>query len=518
MLSDSCRPGTKPKMTMADRAIQRLFIVVLSFLAIPVTQAQFDDVYYDPDNYSYGYDDGYYDSGSDYDYSDDVTYYDDDSYEYYDDYDYYYTSRIRRFYRPVYSAGFYDPFYTSFHFYDPFYYDAYYYPGASIYISFGNNCYRDYHRWRRWNRWNRWNNWGWGNYWGSPASYYYSYNSWCGPGFNYWGGGYHGYYSYSNYYNNYYNSCPFPVSNWNGITHTTVHHVNDGNTRGSYYGPRVTGNTGSSPRGPVTNPGVVAQPVLKNRNDNMTDSNDKPIGVDNPGRTGGLTSGPGEKPSTPAERPVKTDPAADRSGDVRQVPIDREVSKDKVNEPKRPVFRPDPDRYQPYPSNRPDVNDKPADKPTYRPYTPQERPSTDRGSYSPPRGDDRPAYQPPPRQDDAKPSYTPPQRDDKPSYNPPRRSDDMPSYKPPARNEDSRPSYNPPPRQNDNRPSYNPPPRNNDRPSYSPPARSNDNSRSSGGGSSYSPSRSSGSSSGSSSRSSGGSSSSPRSSPRGGGE
>lgn len=50
-----------------------------------------------------------------------------------DTYDYWYSSRIRRFYRPMYHAGFYDPFYTNMFWYnfDPFY------SGVSIYMGYG---------------------------------------------------------------------------------------------------------------------------------------------------------------------------------------------------------------------------------------------------------------------------------------------------------------------------------------------------------------------------------------------
>src|SRR5688572_3545858 len=199
------------------------FLTVLALTCfLPLVNAQFDDVYYDPDHVVI---ETTYDDGASYtdETVDGITYYDDDEYEYYDDYDYYYSSRIRRFHRPYGGFGFYDPCYVSFNHYDPFYSDAYYYPGSSIYVSFGGADYWSYRHWRRWNQWNRWNSYhSWNNYYYSPASYYYSYNNWCSPSYNYWGGGYHGYHSYSNYYNNYYNSCPSPVSNYYGITHGTV--------------------------------------------------------------------------------------------------------------------------------------------------------------------------------------------------------------------------------------------------------------------------------------------------------
>ena len=73
---------------------------------------------------------------------------DDDNYRDEDDYAYEYSSRIRRFHRPVQVVDYYDPFYVDLWNYDPFYL-----PGASIY-TYG---YNDYWTWRRWQRWQRWN-------------------------------------------------------------------------------------------------------------------------------------------------------------------------------------------------------------------------------------------------------------------------------------------------------------------------------------------------------------------------
>ena len=104
----------------------------------------------------------------------------------YDDYyDYAYTSRIRRFNRPVAALGYYDPYYTDLFWYsnDPFFY------GSSIYVT--------YNWWRPrpwnwnvgwgWNSWNYYNSWAWNyNYgWGG----YYT-NTCVGWGNNWgWNGG-----------------------------------------------------------------------------------------------------------------------------------------------------------------------------------------------------------------------------------------------------------------------------------------------------------------------------------------
>jgi hypothetical protein len=229
--------------------MQLLMLAILSAIGTSVT-AQYDDLYYDPDD-----DTGYYgtyrtDTNTDdqaypsngYDYNDD--YYDDDEFEYYDDYDYQYTSRIRRFHRPYYGFDFFDPVYIDLAYYDPFFM-----PGRTVLIyddfySF-NTWGRRWNRWNRWNRFNRWgggvnifvgNGWGgfgwndpwgwnrwnrWGGGWNSWGPGWNSWNSW---GWNSWGGG------FSNVY------CP---PSWgNGNVYNTVVNVNSNNV---YYGPRNTG-------------------------------------------------------------------------------------------------------------------------------------------------------------------------------------------------------------------------------------------------------------------------------------
>ena len=452
---------------------------------IPAVNAQFDDVYYDPDNVAIGnYDD---DSYEDSEYNDDVTYYDDDEYEYYDDYDYYYTSRIRRFHHYTPGFDFYDPWYTSYSYYNPYDYDAYFYPGASIYISFGNADYWSYRNWRRYNRWNRWNSYShWSNWHFTPASYYYSYNSWCAPSYNYWGG-HHGYHSYSNYYNNYYNSCPLPISNYYGVTHSTVNNINSGNTRGSYYGPRTSGNTGSSPRGPVQKPEHI-QPVLSETPTAVSPTRNIET-RDNPLQNEGV---PGVRP-----RPVETDNnlptdaisnqkptdglPSTRDGQIRgglnREPVDKEISREQTPPvSKRPVFKPYPtddrpatrtetERVSPSP-DRSSGTDRQVETPK---YTPRSQDKTERPSYTPPSSKEK-------RDDDSR--YAP-RNDERPSYTPrnDRAAEERPSYTPPSRSErQERPSYTPSQRSNESS-------RSNDRPSYSPPSRND----SSSGGRSASP-------------------------------
>src|SRR5690606_38321609 len=109
---------------------------------------------------------------------------------------------------------------------------------------------------------------------------------------------------------------------------------NQGSTRGSYYGPRVTGNTGSSPRGPVTNPGAV-QPVFKGERDGVTDNNDTPRGVPDNSRPGLTNPGtPGQIDGRPV--PPKQGEGQDVTGGIRQVPVDKEIPKTQEGS-KRPV-------------------------------------------------------------------------------------------------------------------------------------------------------------------------------------
>ena len=174
-------------------------------------------------------------------YHEDDYYYDDD------DYAYEYSSRIRRFHRPVQVVDYYDPFYVDLWNYDPFYL-----PGASIYIG----GYNDYWSWRRWNRWQRYNSW----------SFYDPYVSF---GFNSWGYGWNrpwGYYSAWNnpyVYNNYYYD---PYWTWNG--YNPYYCPNSAWSNNGYYYNNTGGyatNGGYTPKtytgarrgGSVVNPGYA---------------------------------------------------------------------------------------------------------------------------------------------------------------------------------------------------------------------------------------------------------------------
>ncbi|MBK8954951.1 MAG: hypothetical protein IPM34_05260 [Saprospiraceae bacterium] len=222
-----------------------LFIAIfLAFISQGI-QAQFDDIYYDPDKDDEHVEQRYYSSdqnGTDDRYqSKDERYYDpnesyDDEYGEWEDQDYYYTSRIKRFHRPVYGFNYYDPFYTHSYFYDPFDFDPWYYDrdiySSSWRFSFytGPILWTNYYRYRPfWSHWDAcygWNSFGWNSYGG-----YGGWNNW------YWGIPYYHHRDHYYYGNN-------------------THHNDHGSKYGYHYGSRRFGTTNTSKRGPVrlTNP------------------------------------------------------------------------------------------------------------------------------------------------------------------------------------------------------------------------------------------------------------------------
>ena len=115
---------------------------VLATMAIVFTisslQAQFDDVYYDPEQfdptvqYTYPEDEMVYDSAEA-----GVTYYDNEAYDDFEDYDYYYSSRIKRFYHPYDGFWFYDPEFVNYNYYDPSACDYYAYLVSGSYVNVG---------------------------------------------------------------------------------------------------------------------------------------------------------------------------------------------------------------------------------------------------------------------------------------------------------------------------------------------------------------------------------------------
>lgn len=210
---------------------------LLSFLIVgfaKVTFAQYDDLYYEPDT-----DDGYYDASS-YDTEDsyatdeyqvkDSDSYDNDDYDYFNDYNYYYSSRIRRFNRPIYGSSFYDPFYVDSYYYNPASYLGRSSSGLTLLI-YDNNFGPSYGFGSPYNRFNSFNSPFYDPFY-SPFSPRYSSLSFYG-GSPFYGG------------SRFYGGSPFfsglgpCISYGNGFSYPTVNTV----TTNNYYGPRRVGSS-----------------------------------------------------------------------------------------------------------------------------------------------------------------------------------------------------------------------------------------------------------------------------------
>ncbi|MBL4753524.1 MAG: hypothetical protein JKY52_08050 [Flavobacteriales bacterium] len=113
-------------------------------------------------------------------------YYDDD-FAYDDYYDYSYTARIRRFHRPVYSYGYYDPYYTN----------SYWYSGNAY--DYGTSLYVSYPFWGSGVSW--WLGLGWlGFGWGyGYGAYGYGHHGYGHHGYGHHGWGHLGYGSHHSY-------------------------------------------------------------------------------------------------------------------------------------------------------------------------------------------------------------------------------------------------------------------------------------------------------------------------------
>ncbi len=488
--------------------LKTIWVPVVMLLTITGLQAQFDDVYYDPDVYVPVGGNAYQESIPPASQQEEgVQYYDDDEYGYYEDDGYYYTNRIQRFYHPYIGFDFYAPVYAGFY-YDPW---DYYYPasGFSFSIGFG---------------------FGWGSWYGGYYPYYGypSYYGYYPPYYGYggYGCGYYPTYGCGGGY--YYGGCG---NNWGHYDNHWDHHDDHYGGHGDYYyGPRVAGNTGSSPRNPPVNPGI-GSPTVKEHDADVAVGNDKPRGLPEPGTPGRVT--PSGNPVTSGTEHSPATPPSTREeagkGVVTQTPVDRELPRDQYQPPKnqRPVFKPDAQKYQPYPTSQrstPPSGSAPSGNAGNQPGAGQERPGAPTSGYTPyphtqrqeqtqAKGTQTPGMSPSDRATQDRPRYTPPPRSNqetRPSSGSSGQGN-TPSYRPSGSSNESnhneRSGYTPSSRSDS--------PRSSDRPSYSPPSHSSPSSGNSGGG--Y---RSSGgSSSGGGSRSGGGSSGSGHtggsSSPRG---
>ncbi len=228
---------------MQFNKITALIIALLAFGAFSVN-AQWDDVYYDPNKDIIVEDYNRSASARD-DYRSNR--YNDDEYAYYNDYDFYYTSRIRRFHRPFYGFGFYDPVYIDALYYDPFmdpFMNPFMSPGMTMLI------YDDFYSRRAWAGNRFWNNmwgfspgWGaWGNRFGFGAGFNrFGFSPW---GFNSFGFSPWGFNSFG------FNSFAFgggffcPPTWGNNFAYNNVTNVySDLNSRGTSFVPRRSGSS-----------------------------------------------------------------------------------------------------------------------------------------------------------------------------------------------------------------------------------------------------------------------------------
>jgi hypothetical protein len=424
-----------------------IFPILIALLSTVSLKAQYDDVYYDPSRdarkttrtesrntpaTTRNNDDN---SASDYDDQYDQSEY----YEYDDEYDdYQYSSRIRRFHRPVRGFSYYDLTYVDYYYYDPFYYDRMF-ARPSFNISFGNSYFNRYDRFNRWNN-SLWYNRYWNNYcafnswdtWGMPSwgmnrfnsGYYdpYGYNNFNGFGNSY---GSNGYYPYRNghYTSNNYNN------NGNNVG------INANNpSRGRTYSPR----SNSTLAEPVSPTGTVRN----GRSEQTTNQRAESARLNNrgekAGNTGGATS-PREPGLVAPENGTRTNGRqkySTESSDTRPTAAERpNRSRNEINTEGGEVTTPQrselPTRQRRTESERPQVT---QERPRYeerpnRTYEPRntesERPArTERPSRETPRTETRqeaPRSQPRQERSESRqesPRYEAPRQETR-SYSPP---------------------------------------------------------------------------------------------------
>lgn len=203
----------------------------------------------------------------------------DDSYIDYDDDSY--TSRIRRFYYPMYNVGYWGGVYSPF-WYDPFYSNPYYgwggwyNPGFSIGFGWGGGPY--------------WNNcWGMNTWYGYGmfGSWYYPYGGWGGWGYGggYWNGYYAGLYDGGRYNGNYYrNGVNYgPRGSRNGLT-TVGNYGRSANLRASNQGmvsPMSSRTAGSINRATMNNSRPAMQVDAQQRASGMRPDRSQAVRLDN---------------------------------------------------------------------------------------------------------------------------------------------------------------------------------------------------------------------------------------------
>lgn len=188
-------------------------------------------------------------------------YYDKD-FNYDDYYDYEYTTRIRRFYNPVYSYGYYDNYYTNSYWYTGNPYNW----GTSVYMGYNwwGPSYYSYNYYPS-TYWYYNSGWGWGTGWGCNNGWGYNgfYDPWnnYGWGYNNWYGWnpYPNYYGYWNGYNNgYYNG--WYNGYYSGLYDNNYFNSYDNNSY--YYGPRRSPSSNERDGGMAVNNGTLGERVM----------------------------------------------------------------------------------------------------------------------------------------------------------------------------------------------------------------------------------------------------------------
>jgi hypothetical protein len=375
--------------------LNNLFLALFLALISQGIQAQFDDIYYDPDRNestkevkkerttdNYTKEDSYNKESNE-------SYYYDDDYTDWEDNDYYYASRIKRFHRPYVGFDYYHGCYVDNYFYDPFDFNPFFYD-RDIYVS--SYGYRDYHRWRHWQfspwyTYSYWNNWDW--YWGW-SSYPFSY------GYNYWTNN-----CYNGYYNNYWSN------NYYGGYHHWDHYYNNNDNNnhpnGSYFGSRRFGLTNSSNRGPVRVVNPSPRVFTEAPGTPMTPSTDR----NNPKRVIRSADGDDNKPA-PGYNPERPTRRQEFPGTRTDAP-DKDKGKDQPRYTPRELpgqnNNPNETRPEPRKEYRPERSDRregaEESKPDFKPERMRrdeprmERPQEPAPRIEVPRERTRDTYQPP---------------------------------------------------------------------------------------------------------------------------
>jgi len=388
----------------------KTFITSL-FLSVLTLQTSFaqDDVYdssynagdynNSPNNNSAAGDNRYYNNPSDNSssYTDEKgnTYVTNNYYNHYlnDDYDYYYSSRIRRFHRPVINYNYYDDYYVNrywYNRYDPWgsiydpidsYWDWHFRPVIIVHGGWGNIYYGAswYNCWSWYNPWGygrAWNN-GWHHGWRNRSGWY-GRGGWGSP---YWNGFYDGYYSHNHHNGNWYSSSnPNSGTYYNGPRRNTVR-VTEVATNSGFVKPNFT--TSGKPRNtenistpkPNNSSNTPKKPIFESRPNTNTNPKGNVSTEINESRPNTESRPNFDRPSkNPVENKPTENPAPKPLNNHQDKPkfdVDRFENRPSNNDSRpsndRPKFNHNNDRFQDKPSNNFQKNERSGgNKPTFR--------------------------------------------------------------------------------------------------------------------------------------------------------